>query len=357
MTRLPSPREHLPAVQALAGRARAPAADQRDAPVRRAAAHPLDPGQRQVRRLLQQLPADGELPGHRRRHPARPSRRAPGHVAVPAAPARDRPARLRRPAERPGARPERDHLRPRCVHERGRQLHRAAVAGRPRHGAHGVAGAAARPAAAVDAAAQGVRHRHRRLDDRHRRVHGPGVPRDRARPPGSSLTGLLLLLLALGAGPTPWSFAGGVAMVLVIVASAAVGPGQPGRVVAVLPDLRVRTGPDQGLDQPGRREPAVLPLGRRHPAPAGLELGAGRRRATSIARPTRGSRTARSTACWSSGPGSGTDVALALAQGRQARRRGRDRPAARPDRPRLPPGGRLRRPAGHGRTSTTVGPS
>ena len=37
------------------------------------------------------------------------------------------------------------------------------------------------------------------------------------------LTGLLLLLLALGSGPTPWSVAGGIAMVLVIAASFAVG--------------------------------------------------------------------------------------------------------------------------------------
>src|SRR3954449_9352240 len=36
--------------------------DERDAAVRGAPAHPLDPGERQVRRVLQQLPADGELP-------------------------------------------------------------------------------------------------------------------------------------------------------------------------------------------------------------------------------------------------------------------------------------------------------
>ena len=39
--------------------------DQLHHPVCRATAHPLDPGQRQVHRLLQQLPADRLVPGHR----------------------------------------------------------------------------------------------------------------------------------------------------------------------------------------------------------------------------------------------------------------------------------------------------
>ena len=45
-----------------------------DDPVRRADAHPLDPGEGPVHRLLQQLPADGQLPGHRPGHPAGPAR-------------------------------------------------------------------------------------------------------------------------------------------------------------------------------------------------------------------------------------------------------------------------------------------
>ena len=67
------------------------------------------------------------------------------------------------------------------------------------------------------------------------------------------LTGLLLLLLALGAGPTPWSFAGGVAMVLVIVASAAVAQASLDvwspyyRISAYGPDLtRASTNPADG---------------------------------------------------------------------------------------------------------------
>ena len=39
--------------------------------VRRAAAHPLDPGQRRLHRVLPELPADGELPRDRRRDPVR----------------------------------------------------------------------------------------------------------------------------------------------------------------------------------------------------------------------------------------------------------------------------------------------
>jgi Spermine/spermidine synthase domain len=68
------------------------------------------------------------------------------------------------------------------------------------------------------------------------------------------LTGLLLLLLALGAGPTPWSFAGGVAMVLVIVASAAVAQASLDvwspyyRISAYAPDLtRASTNPADGV--------------------------------------------------------------------------------------------------------------
>ena len=57
----------LAPVRPLVGRPAPPVPDQRDAALRRAAPDPLDPGQRQVRRLLQQLPADGQLPRHRRR--------------------------------------------------------------------------------------------------------------------------------------------------------------------------------------------------------------------------------------------------------------------------------------------------
>lgn len=68
-----------------------------------------------------------------------------------------------------------------------------------------------------------------------------------------ALTALLLLLLALGAGPTPWSFAGGVAMILVIVASAAVAQASLDvwspyyRISAYGPDLtRASTNPADG---------------------------------------------------------------------------------------------------------------
>ena len=144
------------------------------------------------------------------------------------------------------------------------------------------------------------------------------------------------------------------AMVLVIGASSAVANASERHLVAVLPDLRLRC------------------------------------RTSSVRRPTRptaGRRTTcRSTAsrtsrCWDStqaaaerppragyawfpdrtydrvliiGAGSRDRHGARARQGRQARRRGRDRPGARPDRPRLPPGGRLQGPAGDASTSTTA---
>ena len=58
-----------------------------DAAVRRAAADPLDPGQRHLRRLLPQLPADGELPRHRPRDPAGVATRGGIRLSPFAAPA------------------------------------------------------------------------------------------------------------------------------------------------------------------------------------------------------------------------------------------------------------------------------
>ena len=70
-------------------------------PVRRAAAHPLDPGQRHLRRLLPELPADGELPRDRGRHPVGPRPEAHPDLAVRAVDARARRARHPVPGDDP----------------------------------------------------------------------------------------------------------------------------------------------------------------------------------------------------------------------------------------------------------------
>ena len=56
-------------------------------------------------------------------------------------------------------------------HERRRELPRPAARRRARGGGHGRAGAAAGPVVPGHATAARLRHRHRRLDDRHHRLH------------------------------------------------------------------------------------------------------------------------------------------------------------------------------------------
>ena len=72
-----------------------------------------------------------------------------------------------------------------------------------------------------------------------------------------------------------------------------------------------------------------------------------RPRRSSTTRSTTGSRAGPTTTCWSWAPGSGSDVALALAARRQARGRRGDRPRHPAHRHRAPPGPALRRPARH----------
>src|SRR5579862_721752 len=147
-----------------------PPPHERHAPVRRAAADPVDPVRGPLHRLLQQLRADGQLPRHRARHPPRTAVPAGGDRRLPGAAARRRRARHDDPAERPDPLIERALLRPRRIDGRGRELPGPAVRVRARDGRDGEPGPAPRPAAPVDAAAAGLRLRHRRLDARHRRL-------------------------------------------------------------------------------------------------------------------------------------------------------------------------------------------
>ena len=116
------------------------------------------------------------------------------------------------------------------------------------------------------------------------------------------LTGLLLLLLALGAGPTPWSFLGGRRDDPRHHRELRGRPGEPRRVVAVLPHLGVRAGPDPCLHEPGGRD--TRPTSCRSMASPTSRSGppSRPRPAISTARCTRGSRSGRSTASSSSAP-------------------------------------------------------
>ena len=160
--------------------------------------------------------------------------------------------------------------------------------------------------------------------------------------------GVLLLLLALGAGPTP------------VVRRRRRRDGPRHRRERRWSQSRARTSGrrttgsrptsadlDAGLDRPGRRRP-----------PYYLSVDGIPHQQIWDSKQAASSDLHRQAYALVPGPGvrSRPDhrrrvrdrtSALALAQGRQARRRRRDRPAARPDRPRLPPGGRLQRPAGH----------
>ena len=183
--------------------------------VRRAAAHPLDPGQRHLRRLLQELPADGELPRHRRRHPVGPRpERLPISPFGPLLLATRRP-RHAVPASRSRlSDPDEIFFGLSESSARRHQLPRPAGAGDPRDGHHGGARRAARAAADLDAAAQGVHHRHRGFDDGRRALHGPVGGRDAADRLVQRRRPCLLSLMGLGTGlgrrpSSPrWSLAG-----------------------------------------------------------------------------------------------------------------------------------------------------
>ena len=126
--------------------------------------------------------------------------------------------------------------------------------------------------------------------------------------------------------------------------------GRRRQLVAVLQDPRPRT-------QPGRAQRIV---GQRHPAPDDP-----RHRASTAGWAACGTAALRAHAPATAlrhvlivGAGNGNDVAVALAHGRQVRRRGRDRPAASPQiGRRLHPEPALPGPARARRTSTTGAPS
>ena len=315
-----APKMHV--VTGIRRQQRPPLPHERDAPVRGAAAHPLDPLERHVHRLLQQLPADGQLPGHRPRHPARPQRPQRARSAVRAAAARGRRgSSCRLPAQRPGQdRPtSSSSASPRAsaadINFLVLPLVVALVTG-----LHGDARPAARAAAQEHAAARGVRDRHLRLARRHRR-------RSRSCPPPGtdplvwfSVAVVLVLLLELGRPLTIWP---------------RVGRGR-------------RSSPARPRHQrPARASWASATSGRRTTASPPTRTRAGiERRSTSTASRTR--RSIRSTEPqepfydqvynWFPGrtyqnvlivgAGSGSDVADRAGPRRRPRRRGRDRSRA-----------------------------
>ena len=149
----------------------APVPDQHLDPVRRAAADPVDPGQRRLRRLLHQLPADGQLPGDRRGDPARPRWLEPAGPGVRAAAVRGRDRRRQGEPDPDARHRNRRLLRaPRAVAGSRSELRdppaRRRSCGRGDGGRVAPAGAAA----AVDATAARLRHRHHGLHGRDRAV-------------------------------------------------------------------------------------------------------------------------------------------------------------------------------------------
>ncbi len=143
------------------------------------------------------------------------------------------------------------------------------------------------PAAAFDAAAACLRHRHRGLDGRHRGVHRSSSWLETGPTVWFIVTGAMLLLLALGAGPTPWSALGGVAMLLVIGGSWIVGSASGDmwspyyRISAFAADLG-RASQDASAGRPpvylevdGIPHQAILPVGggrARRSAPAAVRV-------------------------------------------------------------------------------------
>ena len=149
----------------------APVSDQHLDPVRRAPAHPVDPGQRRVRRLLHQLPADGQLPGDRRRDPAWPRRLEPAHPRVRAAAVRGRDRRRQGEPDADARHRNRRLLRaPRAVAGSRSELPDPPARRRSCRRGDGGDVAPAGPAAAVDATAARLRHRHHGLHGRDRAV-------------------------------------------------------------------------------------------------------------------------------------------------------------------------------------------
>ena len=130
----------------------------------------MDPRQRHLRRLLPQLPADGELPGDRSRDPVGSRPKADPDLAVRTAPAGSRPPRHPGPGRDPPRLTRRD-LRA-GSQSRGRHEFHRPVHPRDHHdGDHGGAGGATRAPPQFDAAAPRLFPRHPRLDGGHRPLH------------------------------------------------------------------------------------------------------------------------------------------------------------------------------------------
>ena len=143
---------------------------ERHDPVRRAARHPLGAGQRRVRRLLLELPPHGELPRHRRWGSSSGATRA-GVPISPFGPLLFAVVLLVTHAQINVQLGSPDELFFGSVdHAADVELPRPAARLRARHRPHGRPRPAARRAAHVDAATSRLRHRHRRLDVRHRCV-------------------------------------------------------------------------------------------------------------------------------------------------------------------------------------------
>ena len=113
----------------------------------------MDPRQRHLRRLLPQLPADGELPGDRSRDPLGSRPKADPDLAVRTAPACSRPPRHPGPGRDPPRLTRRDLLALGASRGADIEFHRP-VHPRDHHdGDHGGAGGAARAPPQFDAAA------------------------------------------------------------------------------------------------------------------------------------------------------------------------------------------------------------
>ena len=149
--------------------------------------------QRRVRRLLQQLPAPCELPGHRDRHPSRPATRGVDRCRLRAHRVRPGAVRVAGAGQRQ-ERARRSLVRDTRGTAAGHQLLRSPEPLGPDDDRDGLPRVAARPPPSGHAAAAGVCLRHRRLDggDRalrrrlsrgspaERLVHDRGRPRRRA---------------------------------------------------------------------------------------------------------------------------------------------------------------------------------
>ena len=133
----------------------------------------MDPGQRRVRRLLHQLPADGQLPGDRCRDPAGPRGLEPADPGVRAAAVRGRDRRRKGEPDADARHGNRRLLRlERAIAGSGPQLRHPPPGRRPGGSGDGGRVPPAGAAPAVDAAAARLRHRHRGLDGRDRAVRG-----------------------------------------------------------------------------------------------------------------------------------------------------------------------------------------